>query len=133
MQYSKDKLGNTYGDEGFKSNFRLTETGDEEAATGYACIGYLEADMNAVIRIKGISFDGAAGSYLCLYDSAGNLVKTVTLSGKADKKNGITYEGAITKFVPADATTDLSSMVYFRVSGIGSASNLIITYCEEIK
>ena len=83
--------------------------------------------------IKGISFDGTAGSYLCIYDASGNHIKTVTLSGKADKKNGITYEGAITKFVPADATEDLSSLAYFRISGIGSDSNLVVTYCEEIR
>ncbi len=132
VQYSKDKFGNDYGVNGCKNNCRLTETGEDETASGYACVGYLEADEEAVIRVKGISFDGTAGSYLCIYDENSNLIKAVSLSGKNDETNGISYEGSIMKFVPAQATADLSAIAYFRVSGIGVDSNLVITYCEEI-
>lgn len=131
-QYSKDKYGNPYGMNGCKNNYCLTETGEETQAMGHTCVGFLEIFIEGIIRVKGISFDGTEGTNLCLYDENLNLVRTINLSGEYDKKNAVYYEGSVMKFVPADATVDLSAMAYFRLSGIGTDSNLVITYCEEI-
>jgi hypothetical protein len=132
VQYAQDKYGNVFDENGSKNNCRLNASGDTVTASGYTAVGYLEADTNAVIRVKGISFDGKDGSYLCLYDSDYSLVSAILIKDKNDTANGISYEGAIMKFTPAEATNDFSNMTYFRVSGIGSDTNLVITYCEEI-
>ena len=132
VQYATDKYGNEYGDGGSINNCRLTGTGEPETATGFVCIGYLEADTEAVIRVKGIGFDGTEGSYLCVYDNNHSLIKAIKLNGKNDTDNAVVYEGAVMKFTPGDAVNNYSSIAYFRVSGIGTNSNLVVTYCEEI-
>lgn len=132
VQYATDKYGNRYSQNGYKNNYRLLSTGGGNTATGYVATGYLEADADAVIRVKGISFDGAAGSNILLYDSDLNLIKVIQLSGVSDTVNGISYEGNILKFVAADTSYSLSNLAYFRLSGIGFGENLVVTYCEEI-
>lgn len=132
VQYATDKYGNTYSQNGYKNNYRLLNSGSGNTATGYVVTGYLQADTDAVIRVKGVSFDGGSGSCILLYDSNFELIKAIQLSGAGDGVNGTSYEGNILKFIPADTSYSLSNLAYFRVSGIGFGENLVVTYCEEI-
>ena len=133
VQFATDKYGNTFSQNGSRNNYRLLVNGTGEVCSGYTAIGFLEADTGAVIRVKGLAFDGQVGSCLCLYDGNFKIIKGILLDGEDDAENGIVYENGIMKFTVADANDDLSKLGYFRVSGIGSNTNLIITYCEEIK
>ena len=132
VQYATDMYGNGYGAAGFRNNYSLSLQGGGQQRSGYVSTGYLDADKFAVIRIKGIDFDGTDGCYLCLYDENFNLISTVTLTGSADSANGITVSKSILTFTPADAGTKYERLAKFRVSGIGVGADLIITYCEEI-
>ena len=132
VQYATDKYGNPYSQKGYKNSCRILGDNGTSSATGYVATGYLEADYDAVIRIKGISFDGAQGSAILLYDSDFKLIKEILISDSKDTANGISYEGSVLRFVAADTSYSLSNLAYFRVSGIGFGENLVITYCEEI-
>ena len=132
LQYAADEKGNTYGTRGYKDGTKINANGKDELSAGYTASGYLVADSSAVIRTKGLTFNGEEGSCLCVYNSNFSLVKCIPLSASSDSSNGITYNGAVHTFTPANASANLGSMTYFRISGKGSGENLIITYCEEI-
>ena len=132
LQYATDKSGNVYGNGGYKDNMKLKSDGSEISASSYVASGYLELDSDAVIRTKGLTVDGAEGSCLCIYNSNYQLVRCIPLAGSSDSANGITYAKGIHTFTPADATSPIIGMVYFRISGKGTGNNLVITYCEEI-
>lgn len=132
LQYATDKYGNAFAQLGYRDGSYIGADGYTKSKTGRVVTGYLEADMQAVIRTKGITYDGTDGCYMCLFDSDFKLFKSVLLTGDNDNLNGISYDGMVMKFTPADATADLSKLAYFRLSGIGTGTKLIITYCEEI-
>lgn len=133
LQYAADESGNIYGTDGYSDNIQLASEGEEQTANGYAVSGYLYIDSDAVIRTKGLSFDGGEGCCLCLYNSNYELIKCISLTAASDSANAIVYSDNIHTFTPADSESDLSGMAYFRISGIGSGSEMIITYCEEIE
>ncbi len=132
LQYATDKSGNSYGTDGYTDGKKLTSGGEEVSASGFTVSGYLAVDSNAVIRTKGLSFDSSEGCQLCLYDSTYTLIKCITLGTSSDSANGIAYSGGIHTFTPAEATATFSGLTYFRLSGKGKGSDLVITYCEEI-
>lgn len=133
VKYATDKNGASYATNGYKNNHSLSSSGEEQQNSGYVVTGFLVLGEDAVIRIKGVNYDGREGSCICLYNQKFELVKTITLTGSTDNTNGITVSGNILKFVPTNAGLNLNSVSCFRVSGIGSGNNLIITYSEEIK
>ncbi len=132
LQYATDKNGNSYGTKGYSDNTKLTSEGGELPSSGFVVSGYLIADSEAVIRTKGIDFDGSEGCQLCLYNSSFGLIKCISLNASSDSANGIIYGDGIHTFTPANAAADFSGMTYFRISGKGKGSDLVITYCEEI-
>ena len=132
LEFATDENGNTYGTGGYSDGKKLTADGAEATASGYTVSGYLSVDSDAVIRTKGLTYDGSEGCVLCIYDSSYSLIKCITLGASSDSANGIAYSGGIHTFTPADVATDLDGMAYFRISGKGTGSKLVITYCEEI-
>lgn len=132
LKYATDENGNVYGTDGCSNNTKLTDEGTDVTANGYVASGYLVLYSDAVVRTKGLSFDGGEGCCLCLYNSEYQLIKCIALSTFDDSVNGITYENGIHTFIPANATSDLDSMTYFRISGKGKSSDFVITYNEEI-
>ena len=132
IQYAMDAAGNIYGTNGYRNSRKLLLTGIETVAEGYVATGFIVADKDAVIRTKGLEFDGEEGSCLCLYDSSYGLISCISLSGSSDSANGISYDGTVHTFTPKDAQNDFSSIAYFRLSGKGNGENAVVTYCEEI-
>ena len=132
LQFATDKNGNIYGNNGYAEGIKINFYNEEVIDDNYVVSGYLIADMKAVIRTKGLLFNGYSGSCLNLYDSNFNLIKCISLNTESDSENGITYDNHIVTFVPADANDDFSEMAYFRISGINKGDPFIITYCEEI-
>ena len=132
VQYAVDTADNIYAGKGYSMNYALNSSGSGQSLTGYTTVGFLEADADAVLRIKNINFNGSSGCYICLYDSNKNFFKCITLTGNSDSANGITVANSIVKFIPADASFDISKLAYFRVSGLTGSGEPIITYCEEI-
>lgn len=132
VQHAVDTAGNIYDNKGYKSNCALTSNGAEQALSGYTAVGFLEADEDAVIRIKNIGFNGSNGCYICLYDSNKSFIKSIALNGNSDSANGIAVENSIVRFTPAESSFDISTLAYFRVSGLTGSAEPIITYCEEI-
>ena len=132
LQYANDKNGNLYEGKGYINNYRIIANGTLEDFNGYVATGYIEGYNDAVIRIKGLMFDGTVGCCICLYNSNYELIGYIPLNKHSNALNGIEVKNAITKFTPANADADYSDMQYFRVSGIGKGANLIITYLEEL-
>lgn len=132
VQYAVDATGKIYENKGYSTNHALTSSGSGQTLSGYTAVGFIEADEDAVIRIKNIGFNGSNGCYICLYDSNKNFFKSITLTGASDAANGIAVENSIIKFTPAQASFDISKLAYFRVSGLTGSGEPIITYCEEI-
>jgi hypothetical protein len=133
VSYATDTNGNAYGEKGYVNGKKLSTAGVETAATGFTVSGYLVlADSQAVIRTKGLTFDGTDGCCICVYDSSYTLIRCIPLSEASDSANGIAYSGGIHTFTPANATDSLGAYAYFKLSGKGNGARLIITYCEEI-
>ena len=132
LQFATDKQGNTYGTDGSAQGVKIDYYGNEKIDNDYVSSGYLVIDKDAVIRTKGLIYNGYEGSCLCLYDSNFNLVKFISLNTKSDGENGIDFDNNIITFIPADVIDDISNMAYFRISGIKTDDKFVITYCEEI-
>lgn len=132
VKFATDKDGNTYGTDGYAKGVKLNYYDEEVLDSDYIVSGYLIADMQAVIRTKGLLFNGYSGSCLNIYDSNFNLINCISLNTASDTENGITYDNNIITFIPAQAQTDFSDMAYFRISGINKGDEFVISYCEEI-
>ncbi len=132
LQFATDKDGTPYGTDGYAEGIKLDYYGEEKYDDDYVSSGYLVIDKDAVIRTKGLLFNGYEGSCLSIYDSNFNLIKCISLNTESDAENGITFDNNIITFIPADVTADLSNMAYFRISGINRNEKFVITYCEEI-
>lgn len=132
LQYATDKNGNPYGTNGYAKGVKLDYYGNEVTDEDYVTSGYLIIDKDAVIRTKGLLFNGYEGSCLSLYDSNYNFIRFISLNTKSDSENGITFDNNIITFIPADAAEEFSDMSYFRISGINKEEDFVISYCEEI-
>ena len=132
LQYACDRDGEAFANAGYMNNYSLARDGNIRLNSGYTFTGYIEAYNDAVIRFKGLSFDGSEGSCICLYNSNYELIKYIPISKQNDASTGIVVKNSVTKFTPADAEDDFSNLKYFRLSGIGKGANLIITYLEEL-
>ena len=131
VQYATDKNGSVYESKGYKNSCGLSQSGEEQQMTGCVVTGFLHIGADAVIRVKGINYNGN-GCYLCLYNQNYELVESINLNGISNSNKGISISNVILTFTPSIADIDLNSMSYFRISGVGSGHNLIITYSEEI-
>lgn len=132
LQYATDKNGNPYGTNGYAEGVKLDYYGNEATDEDYVTSGYLIIDKDAVIRTKGLLFNGYEGSCLSLYDSNYNFIRFISLNTKSDSENGITFQNNIITFIPADAAEEFGEVAYFRISGINKDEDFVISYCEEI-
>lgn len=132
LKYATDKDGNVYGTDGYAKGVKLNFYDEEVLDDEYVVSGYLIADKEAVIRTKGLLFNGYTGSCLSVYDCNFNLIKCISLNTASDSENGIIYDNNIITFVPAEAEEDFSNIAYFRISGIDKGNEFVISYCEEI-
>ena len=132
VQYAFDKNGNLYEGKGYINNQRIIVTGAMENRDGYVATGYIEGYADAVIRIKGITFNGTSGCSVCIYNSGYEFIGYIPVNQYSDEINGIVVENSVTIFNPSISNYDYASMKYFRISGKGKGEDLIITYNEEI-
>ena len=132
MRFAMTESGSAYGTGGYRNGRILNKNSVEADKKNFTVTGYIEVEANAVVRFKGLILDGSEGCCMCVYDSAHQLICNIPLNVTSAPSYGITYANEMYTFTPANATVDLSNMVYFRLSGKGNGSTVIITYNEEI-
>lgn len=132
MRFALDENGADFGTGGYKNGRIINRSGEETDKKYMTVTGYFEVEADAVLRIKGLIFDGSEGCCLCVYDADHQLLHNITVNASSQSNYGISYNNGVYTFTPSEATADMTGIAYVRFSGKGSGATVIITYDEEI-
>ena len=132
MSYAMDESGADFGTGGYLDGRIINKSGVEADKKKFTVTGYFEVESDVVLRVKGLILDGAEGCCLCVYDANHQLMHNISINKASKPEYGIVYDNGLYTFTPSDATENMAGMTYVRLSGKGSGSTVIITYCEEI-
>ncbi len=132
MRYAMDENGDDFGTGGYLNNRMINKSGVETDKSKFTVTGYFEVESDVVLRVKGLALDGSEGCCLCVYNANHELMHNISVNLTNKPEYGLVYENGVHTFTPSDATEDMTGITYVRLSGKGSGSTVIITYCEEI-
>ena len=115
------------GEDGYNPGFRISSSGTEKAAEGYACTGFIPVAKGDTIRVKNATQitninDGSGYSVAYFYDAS------------YAKVNGAVYlkDATYTNGIASFTVPDTANLALFRVTLKGVSANTIITVNEEI-
>lgn len=82
-----------YNECGYKADYRINSSSEEVEKAGMCCTGFITAKDGDVIRLKNITLEGTASSYLLLFTRAGAAKNALDVSvfGSADENGVYTY------------------------------------------
>lgn len=132
MRYAMDENGDDFGTNGYINGKIINNNSEEVDKAKHMVTGYFELEHSAVLRIKGLIFDGAEGSCICVYNADHELMYNISVKPENKEMYGIIYADGVYSFTPSQATEDMTGITYVRFSGKGTGSTVIITYDEEI-
>lgn len=137
---STDADGNLFnGGQGWKTDYRLSlSSGNETAASGYECTGFIPVKYGDVIRIKNIDVTNENSTNIVSYDSSKTAIKgATTINGTTlynlfvehgTEENGV-YTATLTSGVTGAFTSDLA---YIRIGSKSITDESILTINQEI-
>lgn len=139
---STDAEGNLFNNgQGYKTDYRLSLSGgDETAASGYECTGFIPAKSGDVIRIKGIELTEENATNIICYDSNKNPYRGSLSSGNYGKtlyhlfvthgtNDGDVYTATLSRTL-ADVFD--SGLAYIRIGSKSITADSILTVNQEI-
>lgn len=151
---SIDTDGSVYKGVGYIDGYRLSSSGGISAQTNTVTTGFIPCKSTDLIRMSGASWFPPSGNlYLAFYDASFAVLGSINCyvnssftSGYASTARGIVKHKGITSGTtdnhPTQSNgvitfdqyefTDGSAVAYFRVNGIGSGADMIVTVNEEI-
>ena len=118
----------TNGEDGYKSGYRISSTGEEKELAGCFATGFIPVVKGDIVRIKGIA-DKENRDYVVAYFFTSSFTKTTGTIPLMGTTTFVTPDenGVYTFTIP-----NYDSIAYFRITLTGVTSNTIITVNEEI-
>lgn len=150
---SIDADGSVYEGNGYIDGYRLGSSGSLSSQADTVTTGFIKCKSTDVIRMYGCDFKPPVVNqycYLAFYDQSFTLlgsincyVQTANASGYNNVARGNvsravetqtlpTVNNGVTTFDHYTFNADADKVAYFRVNGIGSGANMVVTVNEEI-
>lgn len=154
--FSIDTDGSIYQNgKGYLDGYRLSSSGSISAQGNTVTTGFIPCTSTDLIRMAGVTWKSETGySYLAFYDANFSLLgslncyaKSANSSGYASARRGIVAfknsgyaeadihpreENGVVIFDHYTFSSDANKVAYFRLSGRGKGSDMIVTVNEEI-
>lgn len=126
---------------GIKSGYRLSlSSGNETAASGYSCTGFIPAKTDDVLRIKGIDLTNENATNIICYDSGKKPFRGAATSGNYGTSlyslfvtNGTKSGDVYTATLGGDLANGFNQgLAYIRIGSKSITENSILTVNQEI-